>query len=82
MISLLESLSCDFESVKSGFLRNYLANNLKTTINSRLANMLNLGSKLIIGTTNSIMGNLVKPKDTIDKDDIQVDIKNNNNNNS
>lgn len=79
MISLLESLSCDFESVKSGFLRNYMANQLKSNINTRLANMLNLGSKLITGA-NSIMGNLVKPKDTIEKDDIQVDIKNNNNN--
>jgi len=78
MISLLESLSCDFESVKSGFLRNYLANNLKSNINERLANMLNLGSKLITGA-NSLMGNLVKPKGTIDKDDIQVDINNNNN---
>jgi len=78
MISLLESLSCDFESVKSGFLRNYMANQLKSNINTRLANMLNLGSKLITGA-NSIMGNLVKPKDTIEKEDIQVDIKNNNN---
>lgn len=78
MISLLESLSCDFESVKSGFLRNYMANQLKSNINTRLANMLNLGSKLITGA-NSIMGNIVKPKDTIEKEDIQVDIKNNNN---
>lgn len=64
MINLLESLSCDFESVKSGFLKSYLLNNLKVNMNDKFKNLLN-NTKL---------------PSTINTDEIEVNINDNNKN--
>lgn len=39
MINILESLSCDFESVKSGFLRSYLNSKLRSKIGNKIKNL-------------------------------------------
>jgi len=64
MINLLESLSCDFESVKSGFLKSYLLNNLKVNMNDKFKNLLNN----------------TKIPSTINTDEIEVNINDNNKN--
>jgi len=65
MISLLESLSCDFESVKSGFLKAYLISNLKSGLNENFKK--NFRSQLFnLNIHNSTRGN-----------EIYVDIKDN-----
>lgn len=53
MINLLESLSCDFESVKSGFLKSYLLNNLKVNMNDKFKNILLLNNTKLPSTINT-----------------------------